>query len=702
MKTIDVIAEEKKRLLRRRERLNQSHGETGRENWFGIALSGGGIRSATINLGFLRTLSRFGILKKADYLSTVSGGGYTHAYIQGTLKAEGAYEKLFTDQHAEAFRQHGEYMTPGTGFGKNRNLMLLIVAFLVSWIMSLVSLIIVGGIAYFAYECFANLTGAVSFDELLGVDNYNRIAPWYLYTLGILLAVHFAFNVLFTFSLDLSKKFNQAELALTVLGLGLLSWRFLLGWKIGEAELDWWQSLLCIVGLIALGLAANPNGLSFHRFYRKQLADLFLRFSGAYKNVALKDLFDVESKREADYLAPYPLINTCLNLQNPAGDQQFKGVKASDYFLFSPLFCGSKLTDYAPIDQFRDFRNMTLPAAVTASAAAVNPGMGVYSSKVRSALLSLLNARLGFWVSNPRVRANAKLPVWWPFYFLYELLGRIGTDKQMVNVSDGGHIENLGVYELLRRGCRLVIAVDAGEDHAYTFVDLNNLLLRARNELGLEIEFEPGKRPEDLILPRPSQVYSTHRFAIGKIKQHWVADPVKVDVPPPGPNEKFPRTIGTFVYVKSSVTPPSYPPPESSGFKNKAEYELMRDTYYYKIYHPEFPHESTADQFFDRVQWEAYYRLGQYLGADILGLDDLGKAERDYRKDVSVETLVAWFDDWGNPTKHPFDPAEKARIEDAREGRESLKGSYGQGGEGRARSAEPPPAAEVRAEECRI
>jgi hypothetical protein len=41
---------------------------------FGIALSGGGIRSATLNFGFLQVLNDCGILKKADYLSTVPRG----------------------------------------------------------------------------------------------------------------------------------------------------------------------------------------------------------------------------------------------------------------------------------------------------------------------------------------------------------------------------------------------------------------------------------------------------------------------------------------------------------------------------------------------------------------------------------------------------------------------------------------------------
>jgi hypothetical protein len=109
-------------------------------------LSGGGIRSATINLGILKTLNKFGILQKADYLSSVSGGGYTNSYVQGTARQEGDFSKLFTPEQIDAMRQHGEYLIPGKGFWKTSNTFLLTVAFAVSWLMSLISPVIVGGL----------------------------------------------------------------------------------------------------------------------------------------------------------------------------------------------------------------------------------------------------------------------------------------------------------------------------------------------------------------------------------------------------------------------------------------------------------------------------------------------------------------------------------------------------------------------------
>ncbi|MCW5923191.1 MAG: hypothetical protein KIS77_12670 [Saprospiraceae bacterium] len=643
----EVIQREKEQLRIRRKKLSQEHGTPEQENWFGIAMSGGGIRSATINLGFLQTLNKFGILQKADYLSTVSGGGYTHSYVQATAKETGDLGRLFTPEHIANLRKHGEYLTPGQGIWKTGNTFLLAVAFVVSWVMSLISPIIVAGILYYVLEIIVGLIGG---NPLTATSQLaHNIEWWALVLVGGLMLIHFIVNILLNFNLDVSKHFNRAESVLAVVGLVLYGWIVLADMKTGQHEVS--HSMLTDFAinallLFVLGFFTNPNALSFHRFYRKQLADLFLQFAGNHKNMALKDVFNANTDKKTDYLAPYPLINTCLNLQNPVGDDKFKGAKASDYFLLSPFYCGSKLTRYVPTDRYADYKQMTLPAAVTISAAAVNPGLGIYSSKTLSILMTLFNARLGFWISNPLKLEKTRAIVWWPVYFFKELLGRIGLDNKKINISDGGHIENLGVYELLRRGCRLIVAVDAGEDKNYTFFDLNNLIIRARNELGLEIRFRDGQHPEDIIRPRPSQVYSQKRFALADIYQWW-EDGKVIDTATQQEVEQIinfdkPRKVGTLVYVKSAVLAPMGKP-----YLSEKEDPLKYGTYKYKIYHPDFPHESTSDQFFDEIQWESYYQLGRYIGADVLGVEDLEQYEEEGASapQISVEQMLALFDD---------------------------------------------------------
>lgn len=647
----EVILEEKEQLRQRRQKLGIAHGTPDAENWFGIALSGGGIRSATINLGFLKTLNRFGVLKKADYLSSVSGGGYTHSYVQATVKQTGSLEALFTEDHADAMRQHGEYLTPGQGAWKTSSTLMLVVAFVISWCMSIVNPLIFVGILYYAYGIVASFFGANPFAG--GQELISSLSTWLLYVAGLVFAAHFVTNIYLNYHLGISKMFNRLEAAFAAVFIGLYAWSVLAGLG-GANHFDGLQdALLKMAVLVVLGFYVNPNAISFHRYYRKQLADLYLRFAGNSKNIPLRNVFDASQDDAKNFLAPYPIINTCLNLQNPGGDAKFKGTKASDYFLLSPLYCGSKLTGYVPTDHYDDYRAMTLPAAVTISAAAVNPGMGMYSSPLLSVLVTLLNVRLGCWVSNPIVLKKSFGMVWWPIYFFRELLGRIGSNNRMVNISDGGHIENLGAYELLRRGCRLIISVDAGEDPAYQFFDLNNFVLRARNEMGLEVHFPDGQKPEEIIRPHPSSVYSKQRYAVADILQWWEDRP-KAGGGTETVNLRKPIKVGTFVYVKSSITAPMGKPDLDP------QDELKYGTYKYKIYHPTFPHESTADQFFDPIQWEAYYQLGQYIGAEMLGVDDLEKYADPASEapEFSVEELIAWFD---HPTSNPLFKPKYAR-----------------------------------------
>ncbi len=658
----EVIQREREQLRLRRQKLGQPHGTPEQENWFGIAMSGGGIRSATINLGFLKTLNRFGILQKADYLSTVSGGGYTHAYVQATAKEKGDFSQLFTDEHVVALRGRGEYLTPGHGIWKSASTFLLSVAFAVSWLMSLVSPVIVAFVVYYLFDVLLDLIGK---NPLEGTSEPAvRYGGWLMFVTVGLLITHFVANIAFTFNLNVSKQFNRVEAGVALIGLLLYGWLLLCGVHINEsAHGSLLDTVNIAVMIFILGFFTNPNALSFHRYYRKQLCDMFLRFASNHQNLVLRNVFDAGSDKKTDYLAPYPLINTCLNLQNPGGGEKFKGSKASDYFLLSPLFCGSKLTCYVQTDRYRDYRQMTLPAAVTISAAAMNPGLGIYSNKMLSVLMTLFNARLGFWISNPLILQKSYAIVWWPIYFFKELLGRIGLNNKMINISDGGHIENLGVYELLRRGCRLIVAVDAGEDKIYSFSDLNNLLIRARNELGLEIRFRDDQQPEDLIRPRPSQVYSKKRFALADIYQWWedkkVIDPATNKEVTRITNFEEPRKVGTFVYVKSSVLAPAGKP-----YLSEDEDPLKYGTYKYKIYHPDFPHEATSDQFFDQIQWESYYQLGQYIGADVLGIKDLEQYDTKPAPSITVEQLIGWFDHQSPLFVAPAAPREVQVEED--------------------------------------
>lgn len=641
----EVIAEEEKHLYERRKKLfDEEFADSLADNKFGIALSGGGIRSATINLGLLKTLNKYNILEHADYISTVSGGGYTGAYIQATLKETGAYEDLFSDEHITYMRMRGEYLFPGTGLLKMWNQFVLVISFLISLIMSWIS---PGILAALILGLYAFIRPALGFDTDLIDSNLNTLFYWGGMVLGVVFVVHYVFNIVLNFNLTVSAYFNTAEAFAVGISLLCFAAAVLLGLEyIRIPDIPMFLPKLFLGGLlIILGFFANPNASSFHRFYRKQLSDAFLRFAGNNRNVLLKELSKLDSEKPADYLAPYPLINTCLNLQS-SSDPNFQGTKASDYFLLSPLYSGAKLTGYVKTSDHYGYHTMTLPAAVTISAAAVNPGMGIYSNKILSILTTVLNLRLGYWTWNPG-RLKTSFPiVFWPFYFFYELFSRIGTDKTMVNISDGGHIENLAVMELLRRKCRLILAVDAGADPNFTFADLENLTIRARNEIGVDIRFREDQIPEDIMRPHPSHGYSKQRYAVADLYQLW--DKVQKngkEVVEHYENKK----IGTLVYIKSTVTAPE-------GRPDIPKQDVLKyGTYKYKIYHPLFPHEPTSDQFFDPIQWESYYQLGQYIGADVLGLRRLDDRTKPNARVITPNELINYFDE-GTPLFLPILP----------------------------------------------
>jgi len=647
-------------------------------------------------------------------------------------------------------------MIPGTGIWKSWSALVLTVGFMVSLLMSWIGPLIVFLTIYVLYLAIGKM---INLNRLGGVQtslDALGLLEYGLYIFAAVFVLHFISNLILRYNVGVSRKFNNIESVLA--GLGIIWFSVYMITSLRSINKHNYSSpvyfFIFIALIILIGFYANPNATSFHRFYRNQLADAFLNFTGKFKNVKLRNLFNPLSENPGDYLAPYPLINTCLNLQS-SSDPKFKGAKANDYYLLSPMYCGAKLTGYVSTERAPDYRDLTLPASTTISAAAVNPGMGMYSHKLLSVFMTVFNARLGFWIFNP-TKINKSNIVWWPTYFFYELFSKIGTNNRMLNISDGGHIENLGVYELLRRKCRLIISVDAGADPFYTFIDLENLAIRARNELGLEIAFPKGSRPEDIIRPRPSHGYSEQRFAIGGVYQLWeeivpedengnpICDkngkPIEVLVnyknvkdvlavlsaderlqlryaldtldlsnyvndvltkiddkeeleriyshfglnknlqkvfetlirvfneikamlelklehklEDKEEQQRVLRTIievidekaknflkvSTFVYVKSSVVAPQ----RKLTLSDRSS--LAYQTYKYKVYHPAFPHEPTSDQFFDDVQWESYYRLGQFIGADVLGTDELSKYLNNKKKapKFSIPELLMHFDE---------------------------------------------------------
>jgi hypothetical protein len=379
----------------------------------------------------------------------------------------------------------------------------------------------------------------------------------------------------------------------------------------------------------------NPNANSLHRLYRDRLAKAFLfdpnqrqaasawqRLRGqtgdeADAELRESDLKPLDGKRISELTterAPYHLINTALNIEGSKYANR-RGRNA-DFFIFSPLYTGSEATGYAETAAMeRSQKGLTIGTAMAASGAAASSNMGSATIKPLVPTLAILNIRLGYWLTNPAAVAGAlKRALLLRFldshlYFLKEMFGLLSEDSQTVLVTDGGHIENLGMYELLRRRCKLIIAVDAEADPDMSFGSLVTLERYARIDFGLRIDLpwallrETTRQASADILNGdgllPGQVKLGPHCALGTIYYPRAQGEVTTDD----------RNTGVLLYVKSSFT----------GDEN----DYILD---YKRRNPDFPHETTLDQLFTEEQFEAYRALGfhavnsAFKGSDVVAM----------------------------------------------------------------------------------
>ncbi|HEX6186573.1 MAG TPA: patatin-like phospholipase family protein [Pyrinomonadaceae bacterium] len=328
---------------------------------------------------------------------------------------------------------------------------------------------------------------------------------------------------------------------------------------------------------------------------------------------------------------PLHIINMTLNLVR--GQKLAWQQRKAESFTVSPLHCGSfqipadKNDDpiygaYRRTNEYGGSKGMhkggiSLGTAMAISGAAVSPNMGYYSSPVVTFLMTLLNVRLGWWLGNPGPSGSPDV-----YRFAYpksaarpiiaEALGQTDDKSEYIYLSDGGHFENLGLYEMVLRRCRFILLSDAGGDPEFQYNDLGNAVHKIRTDFGIPIDFEEVK-----ILPRKDNRRGAF-CAIGTIRYSKVDGPIdKIDadgnpvlddkgnvVPAPAPD-------GTIVYIK----------PVFYG-------DEPRDIYHYGITHPTFPHESTGDQWFSEAQFESYRKLGSLMIDRICRYDIRQPADR--------------------------------------------------------------------------
>jgi hypothetical protein len=362
----------------------------------------------------------------------------------------------------------------------------------------------------------------------------------------------------------------------------------------------WWlvipfTAVLLVAGVVMARLI-NANKFSLHGLYRDRLIRAYLGASNSNRkenpftgfdendNIRMRDLW----LREKFNGKLMPVVNIALNLVS--GEKLGWQERKAQSFTVTPLHCGSsamypgyRSTTGADGMVYGGPQGISLGSAITISGAAASPNMGYHSSPLVTFILTLLNVRLGAWLGNPGEAGDRTFQLGYPESsvrpIVDEALGLTNDKSPYVYLSDGGHFENLGLYEMVLRRCHFIVVSDAGEDPECSFADLGEAVRKIRVDFGIPIDFDRMS-----IYPR-SQIGASnehgHNCAIGRIRYSAVDDSTAND--------------GIIIYIK----------PVCYG-------DEPRDIYEYFKRSPTFPHESTADQFFSESQFESYRMLGAY------------------------------------------------------------------------------------------
>ena len=375
-------------------------------------------------------------------------------------------------------------------------------------------------------------------------------------------------------------------------------------------NLKW--SAIAGVALFLFSLGAsyfvNVNYFSLNDMYRNRLVRTFLGASNArardrnkFDGFAASDNLSMSELLHKGGARLFHVVNITLNLtgtENNAWQER----KAAP-FISTPLHTGGHLVGYRSSELYCD--KISLGTAISLSGAAVSPNWGYHSSTVTSFVLTIFNARLGGWFGNPsRDEGWKKIgPDRSSSRFWQEALG-FTTDKEpFVYLSDGGHFENLGLYEMVRRRCHIIVLSDAGADPTCTLEDLGNAIRKIYIDLGVEIDFERI----DVRAREAGELKQGIYCAIGKIKY-------------PDKDAKE----GTLIYIKPGL------------------YEdAPADVKAYAAANAKFPHDVTLNQWFTESQFESYRALGEHAIRMMTGLrDPAGKSENWPRHDPRIVDLL--------------------------------------------------------------
>ena len=372
--------------------------------------------------------------------------------------------------------------------------------------------------------------------------------------------------------------------------------------------------LIFVIGLAAagilMGIFININKFSLPGMYRDRLIRAYLGASRERRvpnlftgfddndNIQMRALWPNDKPPHNDPgRQPFHVINMALNLVS--GGTLAWQQRMAESFTVSPLHAGNYVENvgYRRIEYDVDGERIcyggkegiSLGTALAISGIAEKKPQSSYHwlavTLSRRGLFRAFNTRLGWWLGNPgppgrlTFRFSAPLLASWPL--IAEALGLTDDQNKYVYLSDGGHFENLGLYEMVLRRCHIIVVSDVGQDADFRFEDLGRAVRKIRIDLGIPITFGRG-----INIYSRADNRQGYYGAIGTIGYSQVDGA---------------GTDGILIYIKPTVYGTEPP-----------------DVYQYAQTNRAFPHDATTEPF-DESQFESYRMLGSYIIGLICG-----------------------------------------------------------------------------------
>jgi hypothetical protein len=664
----------------------------------GIALSGGGIRSAAFNLGALQALQECEFLESADYLAAVSGGNYiasalTISYARGTPGGDGSEDGGHTywahgSPEERYLRRYVNYLAPGY-VGRVWLGMSVVFGFLLNYLPFLLGAFVAGQVLGWLTHLTgplldvpsrlglpvsapllltlvptAGILGSLVLvgarrlrDDLKGVPEYTKrrtepvvarlvsltgavllllllplLATGFgaasrglvvlagrsaedvdtttgrIVVTGLWLLLTLALAVLAIMLGGRTRARRVMLVVSAVAGAGLLLVPLLSSLEHAAAYgfssgLDAVPALVAVLVMLLMAVGVHNRRYSMHTFYRERLNSAFAVERKDDGGNTVAEAIDYSERLDfsalggaiADHAAPLPKLVVCCAVNVTTADVPVG--RFAESFTFEYDRSGGPRFGYGPtarLERSRGLRGtvLTLPSLMAVSGAAISPLMGRFTYPPLRFLMALTNVRLGVWIINPDHPAWQRPPKAPPrnvvqrvvrgvvagwhepgaMYVLREAVGGLDLKRRFIYLSDGGHWENLGLVELMRRRCTELVCFDASGSQNGAGQDLGRAIAIARSDLGADVELDP--RPT---LPGPDGT-SAKAAVRGSVTY---AD----------------GSTGRLVYAPATMT-------EESSWDLRAL--RTRDS--------RFPNHPTAQQIFTDELFEAYRTLGHAAG----------------------------------------------------------------------------------------